>query len=166
MEERVYVIPLRSSVSKAARDKRTGKAVRTVRDFLIRHTGAERVNVSQKINQTLWKSSRQRPPKSIQVRVRVDDGTAIVKTMNEMFIEKAKEEPKGRLEQLRDKVTSQPKVPDNVPGKKGPEKEKEEAKEKPAEKKIEKPEKEAAPKQKPKSVSVKENKNEKTEKAS
>ena len=82
----------------------------------------------------------------------VEDGIAVAKAMDEMFIEKAKEEPKGKLEQLRDKVTSVPRIPDKALKKEVSSKEK--TKEK------------AEIRQKPKKIEVKEKKNEKAEKTS
>jgi ribosomal protein L31E len=115
-DEKVYVIPLKAEVLKSARDKRTKRAVNTIRRFLVKHTKAKKVSISQKINEAIWKHSRQKPPNVIKLRVKIQDGVAVTRAMDEMFIEKAKEEPKS-IKELVDKVQSEPKVPDEAPAK-------------------------------------------------
>jgi len=141
-DETVYIIPLKSGYHKAVRNNRATRSVNVIREYLIRHTKAESASISPRINQALWSSSRQKPPKSIKVRVKIEDNVAVAKAMDEMFIEKAKEESKSRLEKMRDKVTSQPGVLDKA--EKPAEKPKEEKpKETPKPEAMEKPKEEA-----------------------
>lgn len=73
-EERIFIIPLR--VKEAPRRKRTPKAVRAVKEFLKRHMKAERVKISEELNQRLWARGVERPGSRVRVRaVKAEDGS-------------------------------------------------------------------------------------------
>ena len=155
-DERVYVIPLRGEARKSPRDQRANRTINGIRKFVSRHSKVKDVKVSEKINQAIWSSSRQKPPGKVKVRVRVDDGVAYVKAMDEMFVEKAKREKKIEA----DKAVSEPEVKEGAEEK--PSSKKAEAKNEPAQKKeppVKKPKPEA-------SKSEKADQHEKTEGAS
>ncbi len=72
--ERVYTIPLRD-VKKAARWKRSKKAVSLVRDYLSRHLKAEHVSLDSAISEAIWSRGSEKPPRRIRVRaVKFEDG--------------------------------------------------------------------------------------------
>jgi ribosomal protein L31E len=104
-DERVYVIPLREEARKSPRNMKANRSMNGIRRFVSRHAKVQDVKVSEKINQAIWSSGRQKTPGKIKVRVRVDDGVAYVKAMDEMFIEKAAKREK-KIE--TDKVVSEP----------------------------------------------------------
>jgi len=78
VEERVYTVPLRDAWV-APRGKRTPKAVRILRQFVMRHMKAEEVKISEEVNRALWRRGIQKPPRKIRIRVGKDkDGVAWV----------------------------------------------------------------------------------------
>jgi ribosomal protein L31E len=114
MDEKVYIIPLREEARKSPRNKRAKRAINTIRRFLAKHTKIEKVSISGKINETIWASGRHGYPKDVKVRVKIIDGVAVTKAMDEMFIEKAKEEKKPVV----DKAVSEPEVAEKADAKK------------------------------------------------
>lgn len=73
MEERIYTIPLRE-VFNAPRTRRANKAVKVVRDYLVRHMKAKEVKLDASVNEVLWARSREKPPRRIRVKaVKEDD---------------------------------------------------------------------------------------------
>lgn len=68
-KERLYTIPLRKSFLKAVRYKRTAKAVKTVREFLVRHLKSDKIKLGKYLNQKLWEKGMKNPPSKVQVKV-------------------------------------------------------------------------------------------------
>ena len=71
LEERVYTIPLRRAWLVSNR-KRTPKAVKLVRDFILRHMKAESIVISNDLNEELWSRGIQKPPRKIRVKAEKD----------------------------------------------------------------------------------------------
>lgn len=74
--ERTYTIPLRKEWLKTVKYKRAKKAVRAIREFLMRHMKAavmEDVKLGKYLNLELWKHSIKRPPSRVKVNVTKDD---------------------------------------------------------------------------------------------
>jgi len=76
--ERLYTIPL-GDAFKVSRDKRTPRAVKLIRAFIIRHMKAkdERVVISEELNKLLWERSIQKPPRRVKVRLIKEDGETV-----------------------------------------------------------------------------------------
>src|SRR3989344_515586 len=68
MIEREYNIPLRKEGFKVATYKRTQKAVKTVRNFLMRHMKVEVVKLGRYLNMELHKNGMKNPPHHIKVK--------------------------------------------------------------------------------------------------
>ena len=78
VEERIYVVPL-SKAKKAARYKRTPRAVRILRDFIARHMKSENIKIGSDVNEKLWERGARKPPSRIRVKaVKQEDGTVFV----------------------------------------------------------------------------------------
>jgi ribosomal protein L31E len=74
--ERTYIIPLRKEWLKTVKYRRAKKAVRAIREFLMRHMKAammEDVRLGKYLNLELWKHSIKRPPSRVKVNVTKDD---------------------------------------------------------------------------------------------
>lgn len=71
LEERIYTIPLRRAWI-VSRRKRTPKAVKLVRDFVLRHMKAESIVISNDLNEELWSRGIQKPPRRIRVKAEKD----------------------------------------------------------------------------------------------
>ncbi|RZN35290.1 MAG: 50S ribosomal protein L31e [Methanosarcinales archaeon] len=75
-KEQIYTIPLRS-VKRTPRWRRSKRAIKDVRAYLVRHMKAdiENVKLDRTINEALWRRGAQKPPRRIRVRaIRFEDG--------------------------------------------------------------------------------------------
>ena len=78
VEERIYTIPFRK-VWATPRGKRTPRASRMLRAFVKRHMKAEKVEISNDVNEELWARGIRKPPREIKVRLVKDkEGRVIV----------------------------------------------------------------------------------------
>ena len=73
--ERVYTIPLRN-VKNVKRTIRAPRAIREVKNFLMKHMKVEDVVIDSSINEKIWERGIQKIPSKIKVKatlVEVDD---------------------------------------------------------------------------------------------
>ncbi len=68
VEERVYNVPLGGMLI-APIKKRTPRAIRILRSFVIRHMKPDRVIISEKVNAALWKRGIEGAPRHVRIRV-------------------------------------------------------------------------------------------------
>jgi large subunit ribosomal protein L31e len=71
--EREYVIPLREKVRVVPRYKKTNKAVKTVKEFLVRHMkirdrDLNKIKIDTYLNEALWFRGIRKPPHKIKVK--------------------------------------------------------------------------------------------------
>ena len=71
--EREYVIPLREQVMKVPRYKRAKKAIRTIREFLVKHMqirdrDLDKIKLDRYLNEMIWSRGIQSPPHKIKVK--------------------------------------------------------------------------------------------------
>ncbi len=66
--ERIYNIPLRKEFMKAPIYKRTMKAVKALREFLIKHMKCENVKIGKYANLKLHERGRKHPPHHIKIK--------------------------------------------------------------------------------------------------
>jgi len=153
--ERDYIIPLREKCRHVPRYKKTNKAVKTVREFLIRHMkiydkDLNKIKIDRYLNEYLWFRGIRKPPYKIKVKA-IKEGEVVKVELAEMpdklKFKKAREEkrevkakealkkkPKSLIEKAKDtmqkpeddKEISEDKNKDGVEDKKE-EKEKEKA---------------------------------------
>ena len=109
-EERIYNIPLRSVWLKQTRIQRTNRAVSHIRAFLLRHMHAEKVKVSQPLNEFLWRRGVKKPPAYVKVKVKLEDGVATARLPEEKEIEKVKEKKgaRGLKEMAKGMISKKP----------------------------------------------------------
>lgn len=72
--EREYTIPLREKVMKVPGYKRAKKAIRTIREFLVKHMRVRdrdlnKIKVDKFLNQEIWRRGIKNPPHKIKVKV-------------------------------------------------------------------------------------------------
>lgn len=96
--ERTYVIPLRKEWLKTVKYKRAKKAVRAIKEFLMRHMKAaemENVKIGTYLNLELWKHSIKRPPSRVKITATKDDkGVVWAELVGAPKAEKKVEAPK------------------------------------------------------------------------
>ena len=133
--EREYIIPLRQTLLKKPKYKRTGLAVKRIKQFIAKHMKVEdrdlnKVKIDPYLNNDVWFRGRTQPPARIKVKA-IKDKDIVTVTFSEMpevvKFEKAKVERRHKAPEVE-----KPKTPtkeedkkDETPEAKKEEKEKE-----------------------------------------
>ncbi len=89
--ERVYIVPLRKEFQKVASWRRTEKAVKALKEFIVKHMKSENVVIGKYANQLLWKNGIKNPPHHIKVTALKDDKGKVTVELTELTA-KAKRE--------------------------------------------------------------------------
>ncbi|WP_211204176.1 50S ribosomal protein L31e [Methanocaldococcus fervens] len=82
MEERIYTIPLRDVINKSVRNKRAPRAIRKIKQFLMRHMKADVVKIDNELNEKIWARGIQKPPARVRVKA-VKEGNVVIATLAE-----------------------------------------------------------------------------------
>jgi large subunit ribosomal protein L31e len=69
--ERFYTIPL-GRAWLAPRKKRVPRAVRMIKEFMLRHMKAKEVKLDEDLNEFLWRRGIENPPRRVRVRATKD----------------------------------------------------------------------------------------------
>ncbi|MCC7553694.1 MAG: 50S ribosomal protein L31e [Methanobacteriaceae archaeon] len=80
--ERVYTIPLRNA-KRVQRTIRAPRAIREIKNFLIKHMKAEEVIIDPSINEEVWTRGIQKIPSKITVKATKDDDGVVEATLSE-----------------------------------------------------------------------------------
>lgn len=70
--KREYVVPLRRGFFNTPRYKRTHKAVRVLKEFIIKHMKSEKIKIGKRLNDFLWKNGIKNPPARVSVTMSKD----------------------------------------------------------------------------------------------
>ena len=74
--ERTYTIPLRREYLKVPQYRRTEKASRALREFLVKHMKSENIRIGKFLNEYLWMHGMKNPPHHVRVNVvKIPEGT-------------------------------------------------------------------------------------------
>jgi len=103
--EREYIIPLRQEFLKAPRYRRTKRAITAIKNFLKKHMKVEEVKMGPHLNEFMQKHGKQNPPSRIKVKVLKEGNIARTELPGFPYQTAKKEEKKGKLETLKEKVT-------------------------------------------------------------
>ncbi len=74
--ERIMIIPLRATKN-APRTKRANRAIKEIREYIVRHMKIESKNVwmDSTLNEKIWENGIRNPPSKIAVKaIKFDDG--------------------------------------------------------------------------------------------
>jgi large subunit ribosomal protein L31e len=82
--EREYVIPLREKCRPVPRYKKTNKAIKSMREFLVRHMkirdgDLKKIKIDKSLNEIVWGRGIKNPPHKIKVKA-VKDGENVIVT--------------------------------------------------------------------------------------
>jgi len=122
--EREYVIPLRARWKIVPRYKRANKAVKTIREFLVRHMkirdrDLSKIRIDKYLNEAIWSRGIRKPPMKIKVKavkegdiVRVElaeipQALKFKKTKEEKRESKAKAGKKKKTEEKKEEKTEE-----------------------------------------------------------
>ncbi len=108
--ERTYTIPLRKEFQKVPTYKKSKKAMKAIKEFMMRHMHAanfEAVKVLNELNNQVWLHGIRNPPPKIKVICKkLENGNVLVQLFGQPFPEEKKEEKKkGIASKIVEKVT-------------------------------------------------------------
>ena len=66
--ERTYTIPLFPKLNSTPRTKRAPRAMRLIREFIVKHMKSEDILMDQAVNEFIWSRGIKKPPRKISVR--------------------------------------------------------------------------------------------------
>ncbi len=101
VEEKEYIIPLREKCRVVPRYKKTNKAVKTIKEFLVRHMkirdrDLNKIKLDTYLNQFLWRRGIKNPPHKVKVKASLNsNGTVsakLVELPKKLKDKKAREE--------------------------------------------------------------------------
>jgi large subunit ribosomal protein L31e len=104
-EERVYVIPLRKRWLKVVKYQRGKKAVKAVREFIIKHMKSNNVKIGKYLNEILWERGIRKPPHKVKVKTWKEDDVVKVELIDAPIEEKkveVKEEKEEKLKPIKE----------------------------------------------------------------
>ena len=121
--EREYVIPLRRQVSKVPRYKKANKAIRTIKEFLVKHMNIrdgdlKKIKIDKYLNEEVWFRGIRKPPQKIKVKV-VKEGDIVRAELFEykdkLKFKKAREDKRNaqaeEVVKSKKKATAKPEEP-------------------------------------------------------
>ena len=73
VEERTYTISFYPTLNSTPRSKRASKAVKMVREYVLKHFKVEEVWVAQDVSEFIFKRGMQKPPRKITIRAEKGD---------------------------------------------------------------------------------------------
>ncbi len=141
--EKNFIVPLRREFQKAPIYARTKRAVKAVREYLIKHMKNEDVRLGRHINMYIWQNGNRNPPHKIEVIadvVKDKDYEYVIaelkgKSLEELKPKKEEKKKAGVAGKLEEMVGDKKKAEKKKPGKVS-EKQAEEGAKKEAEKKV------------------------------
>lgn len=96
--ERTYTIPLRREWLKVAKYKRANKAVRAIREFLVKHMKGSDVKLGQELNLLLWKRGIKSPPGYVKVTAKRNEEGVVFAELFGIKVEEPKKVPAAKKE--------------------------------------------------------------------
>lgn len=82
--ERVYNVPLRREFLKVAKWRRTEKAVKALKEFVVKHMKSDNVVLGRYVNKELWKHGIKNPPHHIKISAKKDDKGKVMVELAEL----------------------------------------------------------------------------------
>lgn len=95
-KEKTYIVPLRKEYLKAPNWNRTKKAVKALREFLLKHLKGKTVSIGKNLNDELWKKGLKNPPHHVSVHAIKDKDGLIKAELTGFPLEIKKQEKKTK----------------------------------------------------------------------
>ena len=144
--ERTYNVPLRKEFLKVPKYKRAKKAVKALKQFLVKHMKSDNVKIGKYLNDEIWKHGIKNPPHHVKLNAVKDKEGLVTAELVGAPVEA--QEGEGKEEEKASQKKEEPKKEEQVSTKSEKPKVEEKPKETKSEKTIkkEKPKKEEKPK--------------------
>ncbi|MHA2253713.1 MAG: 50S ribosomal protein L31e [Candidatus Kariarchaeaceae archaeon] len=75
--ERTYTIPFYPKLNSVPRTKRAPRAMRLIREFMVRNMKSDDILIDQAVNEYIWSRGIKKPPRKISVRVIKSDDDVV-----------------------------------------------------------------------------------------
>lgn len=105
--ERTYNVPLRKEFLKVPKYKRAKKAVKALKQFLVKHMKSDDVKIGKYLNDEIWKHGIKNPPHHVKLNAVKDKEGAVTAELVGAPVEKKEEDEK---KEETKKVEEKPKV--------------------------------------------------------
>jgi len=126
--EREYIIPLREKYRHVPRYKKTPKAIKTIKEFLVRHMkirdrDLNKIKIDKYLNEAVWTRGIKKPPMKIKVKA-IKEGDIVrvelVDYSDKLKFKKLRHEKRDKktLDSMESKKTLKEKVQEQMKGKK------------------------------------------------
>lgn len=104
-DEQIYNIPLRAEWEKAPQHRRAKKAIRAIREFLVRHMkiydkDLRKVKIGKWLNMHIWQQGIKKPPSQVKVKV-TKEGEIVTAELAELPKKGIKELEKQKAEEVK-----------------------------------------------------------------
>ena len=70
--ETIYTVPFFPKLNNTPRYKRAPRAIKLLKEYIIKHTKADFVVITNELNEYMWKRGIEKPPRKITVRAIVE----------------------------------------------------------------------------------------------
>ena len=108
--ERTYNVPLRKEFLKVPKYKRAKKAVKALKQFLVKHMKSDNVKIGKYLNDEIWKHGIKNPPHHVKLNaVKDKEGLVTAELVGAPVVEKKEEETKE--EKKEEKVSPKKEEP-------------------------------------------------------
>ena len=108
--ERTYNVPLRKEFLKVPKYKRAKKAVKALKEFLVKHMKSDNIKIGKYLNDEIWKHGIKNPPHHVKLNaVKDKEGLVTAELVGAPIVEKEEEETKG--EKKEEKVSQKKEEP-------------------------------------------------------
>jgi len=108
--ERIYNVLLRKEWLKVPKHKRTKKAVKALKDFIIKHMKSKNINLGKELNEFLWKDGIRNPPHHVKVVALKYENNLVKVNLFGIKQEAKKEEKKEKTKEKKQKVKKEEKI--------------------------------------------------------
>ena len=89
--ERTYNVPLRKEFLKVPKYKRAKKAVKALKEFLVKHMKSDNVKIGKYLNDEIWKHGIKNPPHHVKVNAVKDKDDLVTAELVGAPVEKKEE---------------------------------------------------------------------------
>ena len=102
--ERTYNVPLRKEFLKVPKYKRAKKAVKALKEFLVKHMKSDDVKIGKYLNDEIWKHGIKNPPHHVKLNaVKDKDGLVTAELVGAPVEEKEEDEKKEETKKVEEK---------------------------------------------------------------
>ena len=102
--ERTYNVPLRKEFLKVPKYKRAKKAVKALKQFLVKHMKSDNIKIGKYLNDEIWKHGIKNPPHHVKLNaVKDKDGLVTAELVGAPVEEKEEDEKKEETKKVEEK---------------------------------------------------------------